>query len=148
VFKGLIVAHIMIRDGAKEVSLRYLEEQPRYFSIGQISVGISSLRFWYFREPVLTLLVSEQGQHIRDYARYLQVRVQAWKDLKYDYASQNPSGEQVGRLKDLKVEKGLLRETEILLRLVGALLKCKVRSIASMFTDASSIWGMLIMTSH
>jgi phosphatidylinositol-binding clathrin assembly protein len=116
----------MIRDGAKEVSLRYLAEQPRYFSIGQIPIGTVLLVSVGFHGIVVDLSVAEQGQNIRDYARYLQVRVQAWKDLKYDYASQNTGGEQAGRLKDLKVEKGLLRETETLLRLVAALLKCKV----------------------
>jgi phosphatidylinositol-binding clathrin assembly protein len=70
--------------------------------------------------------VSEQGENIRDYARYLQVRVQTWRELKFDFASQNPGGDQVGRLKKLSVDKGLLREVEGVSRLVGALLKCKV----------------------
>jgi phosphatidylinositol-binding clathrin assembly protein len=73
--------------------------------------------------------VSEQGDNIRDYARYLQVRVQSWRELKYDYASQRPNGEQVGRLKKLTVEKGLLREVEGISKLVGGLLKCKVRPL-------------------
>lgn len=46
--------------------------------------------------------------------------------MKYDYASQRPGGGQIGRLKTLSVEKGLLRECEGVLRLAGALLKCKV----------------------
>jgi hypothetical protein len=75
---------------------------------------------------VLIVLVSEQGENIRDYARYLQVRVQTWRELKFDFASQNPGGDQVGRLKKLSVDKGLLREVEGVSRLVGALLKCKV----------------------
>ena len=126
VFKSLIVAHIMIRDGAKDVSLRYLSEQPRYFSTSHISQG-TLLIFWRVRFNLLLIaLVSEQGENIRDYARYLQVRVQAWRELKYDYASQRPSAEQAGRLKKLSVEKGLLREVEGLSRLTGALLKCKV----------------------
>jgi hypothetical protein len=83
--------------------------------------------------------VSEQGENIRDYARYLQVRVQAWRELHFDYATQNPSGEQLGRLKKLAVAKGLLREVEGVLRLVGALLKCKVRSKATK-SDHSSFW--------
>lgn len=70
--------------------------------------------------------MSEQGENIRDYARYLQVRVQAWRELKCDYASLRPIGEQTGRLKKLEVEKGLLREVEGVSRVVGALLKCKV----------------------
>jgi len=70
--------------------------------------------------------VSEQGENIRDYSRYLQTRVQGWRELKYDYPSQRPNGEQMGRLKKLSVEKGLLREVEGVSRLVGVLLKCKV----------------------
>jgi phosphatidylinositol-binding clathrin assembly protein len=70
--------------------------------------------------------VSEQGENIRDYARYLQVRVQSWREFKADYASERPNAEQMGRLKKLSVEKGLLREVEGVSRLVGALLKCKV----------------------
>jgi hypothetical protein len=70
--------------------------------------------------------VLEQGGNIRDYGRYLQVRVQAWRELKHDYASQRPNGDQIGRLKKLDVEKGLLREVEGVSRLVGAVLKCKV----------------------
>lgn len=72
--------------------------------------------------------MSEQGENIRDYARYLQVRVQSWRELKYDYAALRAGGEQVGRLKKLGVEKGLLREVEGVLRLTSALLKCKVSS--------------------
>jgi hypothetical protein len=84
-------------------------------------------RYPYFlRQRCLIALVSEQGENIRDYARYLQVRVQAWRELKFDFASQNSNGDQNGRLKKLDVEKGLLREVEGVSRLVGALLKCKV----------------------
>jgi phosphatidylinositol-binding clathrin assembly protein len=75
--------------------------------------------------------VSEQGENIRDYARYLQVRVQTWRELKFDYASQRPNNDQMGRLKKLSVEKGLLREVEGVSRLVGALLKCKVPLIST-----------------
>jgi len=75
------------------------------------------------------IVVSEQGENIHDYARYLQVRVQAWRELKYDYSTQRPGPDQAGRLKKLSVEKGLLREVEGVSRLTGALLKCKVRTI-------------------
>jgi len=75
------------------------------------------------------MLVSEQGENIHDYARYLQVRTQAWRELKYDYAAQRPGPDQAGRLKKLSVEKGLLREVEGVSRLTGALLKCKVRTV-------------------
>jgi phosphatidylinositol-binding clathrin assembly protein len=89
--------------------------------------------------------VSEQGENIRDYARYLQVRVHAWRELKYDYASQRPNGEQMGRLKKLEVGKGLLREVEGVSRLVGVLLKCKVLIALHIFTDCSSFWEISVM---
>ena len=89
--------------------------------------------------------MSEQGENIRDYARYLQVRVQAWRELKYDYASPRPNGEQLGRLKKLGVEKGLLREVEGVSRLVGALLKCKVCP-SNLVTDYSFSWAISVMT--
>lgn len=82
--------------------------------------------FRWLRLTLVKALVSEQGENIRDYARYLQVRVQTWRELKYDYASQRPNGDQSGKLKKLEVEKGLLREVEGISRLVGVLLKCKV----------------------
>lgn len=92
------------------------------------------------------MVVSEQGENIRDYARYLQVRVQTWRELKFDFASQNPGGDQVGRLKKLSVDKGLLREVEGVSRLVGALLKCKVcpeNSANSSFSWAISATTLL-----
>lgn len=37
---------MLIRDGAKDVSLRYLAEQPRYFSTSHLSAGICPLIFF------------------------------------------------------------------------------------------------------
>ena len=49
------MAHILIRDGAKDVSLRYLAEQPRYFATSHISSGKFFLRsFFPFLYWVLT----------------------------------------------------------------------------------------------
>ena len=89
--------------------------------------------------------MSEQGENIRDYARYLQLRVQAWRELKFDYASLRPNDEQIGRLKKLEVEKGLLREVEGVSRVVGALLKCKVCP-SNFVTDCSFSWAISVMT--
>ena len=73
--------------------------------------------------------------------------MQAWRELKYDYASQRPGGGQVGRLKTLSVEKGLLRECEGVLRLAGALLKCKVIE-HSVPIDGSFSWEISATISH
>ena len=95
------------------------------------------------RRPCLIALVSEQGENIRDYSRYLQVRVQAWRELKFDFASQNSNGDQNGRLKKLDVEKGLLREVEGVSRLVGALLKCKVNQFLTNMSNLKFFLGDL-----
>jgi len=45
----------MIRDGAKDVSLRYLAEQPRYFSTSHIASGIFFL-ILVSKRSILTLV--------------------------------------------------------------------------------------------
>ncbi|EED16371.1 ENTH domain protein [Talaromyces stipitatus ATCC 10500] len=101
VFKGLIVLHLMMREGAENATLEYLAENPR-------KVAISS-----FSE------VQAQGHNIRRYFDYLITRAKAYADTKVDHVR---SGQ--GRLKRLTVSKGLLRETEVVQRQIKALLKC------------------------
>ncbi|KAI9782542.1 MAG: hypothetical protein M1816_001839 [Peltula sp. TS41687] len=105
VFKGLIIVHMMIREGEPDVTLRYLATYPR-------KLGIS-----HFSD------VQAQGRNIRNYAQYLLDRARAYRDTKFDFVR---SGE--GRLKKLPVDKGLLRETENVQYQIGALLKCDVLS--------------------
>lgn len=101
VFKSLIVLHLMIREGAENITLEYLAENPR-------KVAISS-----FSE------VQAQGRNIRRYSDYLITRAKAFGDTKIDHVR---SGQ--GRLKRLTVDKGLLRETEVVQKQIKALLKC------------------------
>ena len=62
-----------------------------------------------------------QGYNIRRYSDYLISRARAFEKTKTDYVR---SGQ--GRMRRLTVEKGLLRETEIVQRQIRALLKCDV----------------------
>ncbi|KMU80348.1 hypothetical protein CISG_02199 [Coccidioides immitis RMSCC 3703] len=64
-----------------------------------------------------------QGGNIWRYSEYLIARSLAFADTKTDYVR----GGQ-GRLKKLTVEKGLLRETEIVQKQIRALLKCDLLS--------------------
>lgn len=62
-----------------------------------------------------------QGHNIRRYSEYLTARAKAYADTQTDYVRNGQ-----GRLKRLTVEKGLLRETEIVQKQIKALLRCDV----------------------
>ncbi|KAH1494461.1 hypothetical protein LV164_002106 [Aspergillus fumigatus] len=101
VFKALIVVHLMIREGQLDATLQYMAENPTKLAIS----GYSE--------------VQSQGHNIRRYADYLMARAKAFEATKTDYVR---SGQ--GRMKRLTVEKGLLRETEIVQKQIKALLRC------------------------
>lgn len=65
--------------------------------------------------------VQPQGRNIRRYSQYLLARAKAFEQTKTDYVR---SGQ--GRMKRLTVEKGLLRETEVVQRQIKELLRCDV----------------------
>jgi hypothetical protein len=62
-----------------------------------------------------------QGHNIRRYAEYLITRAKAFDACKTDHVRSGP-----GRLKRIGVDKGLLRETEIVQKQIRALLRCDV----------------------
>ncbi|KAE8149377.1 ANTH-domain-containing protein [Aspergillus avenaceus] len=101
VFKSLIVVHIMVREGQLDATLQYMAENPMKLAISGFSEAQS------------------QGHNIRRYSDYLVARANAFEATKTDYVR---SGQ--GRMKRLTVEKGLLRETEIVQRQIDALLRC------------------------
>lgn len=101
VFKSLIVVHLMIREGAPDVTLRFLAESPKRLAISQ------------FTE------VQTQGINIRRYFEYLLERVKAYQDTKTDFVR---SG--AGKMRGLTVDKGLLRQTEAVQAQIRALLRC------------------------
>ncbi|KAI9695235.1 MAG: hypothetical protein M1820_008807 [Bogoriella megaspora] len=102
VFKSLIIVHLMIREGEPDVTLRYLAASPnRRLAINSVTD------------------VQTQGKNIRSYAEYLHQRAKSYGLTKIDYVR---TGE--GRLKRLTVEKGLLRETEVVQEQIRALIRC------------------------
>ncbi|ROT39917.1 ANTH-domain-containing protein [Sodiomyces alkalinus F11] len=103
VFKSLITIHLMIREGSPDATLAYLSHHTSLLTITTISDA------------------QTQGRNIRVYARYLQERARAYRDTKYDWVRVKAS-----RLEKLTVEKGLLRETEVIQRQISALLKCDI----------------------
>lgn len=103
VFKSLIVVHIMIREGAPDVTLAYLGRHRNALAIS----GFSD--------------VQTQGKNIRHYSNYLIQRAIAFRETKFDFVRGSE-----GRLEKLSVDKGILREAEILQHQIAALLKCDV----------------------
>merc|ERR1711939_1028791 len=101
VFKSLIVVHLMIREGQPEVTLRYIADAPKRMAISS------------FAE------VQTQGLNIRRYYEYLMERVRAYRDTKTDYVK---SG--TGKMRRLTVDRGLLRQTEVVQDQIRALVRC------------------------
>ena len=68
--------------------------------------------------------VQTQGYNIRRYSDYLIARARAFESTKVDHVRNGQ-----GRMRKLTVEKGLLRETEIVQKQIRALLRCDVGSL-------------------
>ncbi|KAF9876728.1 ANTH domain-containing protein [Colletotrichum karsti] len=103
VFKSLITVHLMIREGSPDVTLSFLARHPNTLAISSFTDA------------------QTQGRNIRHYASYLSSRAKAFRETKCDWVRTKES-----RLEKLSVDKGLLRETEILQTQITALLKCEV----------------------
>lgn len=70
--------------------------------------------------------MSEQGQNIQAYGQYLTTRIKAFASVKTDYVRTKSDSAGQGRLRKLSVDKGLLRETESVQKVISPLLKCKL----------------------
>ncbi|KAH8734405.1 ANTH domain-containing protein [Ilyonectria robusta] len=103
VFKSLITVHLMIREGSPDVTLAFLSTHRNLLAISN------------FTDAQI------QGRNIRHYAQYLTERARAYRDTKTDWVRAPES-----RLEKMSVEKGLLRETEVVQHQLSALLKCDV----------------------
>ncbi len=142
VLKSLITIHLMIREGQPDATLAYLSKHRNLIAISSFTDGrLAYLRwpFWcrtsrargighHFKDAFLTNLsflrhtAQIQGRNIRHYASYIAERVRAYRDTKCDWVRVKE-----GRLEKMTVEKGLLRETEVVQNQLTALLKCDVR---------------------
>ncbi|RSL49466.1 hypothetical protein CEP54_012412 [Fusarium duplospermum] len=103
VFKSLITVHLMIREGSPDVTLAFLSTHRNVLATSSFTDA------------------QTQGRNIRHYAYYLSERARAYRDTKTDWVRAPES-----RLEKLSVEKGLLRETEVVQHQLEALLKCDV----------------------
>lgn len=83
--------------------------------------SIAKIEYVLLRTLLTIAKVQAQGHNIRRYSDYLIIRAKAYADTKIDHVRNGQ-----GRLKRLTVDKGLLRETEVVQRQIKALLKCDV----------------------
>lgn len=93
----------MIREGAPDITLRYIAESPKRLAISG------------FTE------VQTQGVNIRKYSDYLEARVRGYREAKIDFVRAG-----AGRMRKLTVDKGLLRQTESVQDQIHALVRCDV----------------------
>lgn len=121
VFKALIVLHLMIREGQLDAALGYLSDNPKQIAPSNFSEGMSDDVFRFSPVSLMDFVGQSQGRNIRRYAEYLITRAKAFEASKTDHVRSGP-----GRLKRKSVEKGLLREIEIVQKQIGALLRCDV----------------------
>jgi len=121
VFKSLVVLHIMIREGEANVTLTYL---ANHLSMLDLRIGKGGK------------FISNGGElnQLYMYNNYLAVRAKEFHNTSHDFitATKKPFGtwdsnDKSSILRDLSVEKGLLRETESVQKQIDALLKCKFR---------------------
>ncbi|RDA85938.1 hypothetical protein CP532_0807 [Ophiocordyceps camponoti-leonardi (nom. inval.)] len=103
VLKSLIIVHLMIREGSPDVALAHLARSRNMLALGHFSDA------------------QTQGRNIRHYASYLSERAKAYRDTKTDWVRAPES-----RLERLSVDKGLLRETEVVQTQLTALVRCDV----------------------
>ena len=119
VFKGLIITHLMIREGQPKATLRYLADSPNKLAIGNFSDGQFKLSNYQCRLTFFKVQV--QGENIRCYHKYLLTRVKAFATTQVDWVVEGK-----GRLQGQTIDKGLLRETEAVQAQISSLLKCDV----------------------
>ncbi|KAG9254850.1 ANTH domain-containing protein [Emericellopsis atlantica] len=122
VFKGLITTHLMIREGAPDVTLSYLSKHRNALAISNFADAVT------------------QGRNIRHYAQYLSERAKAYRDTQIDWVRVNES-----KLEGLSVDKGLLRQTETVQRQLAALLKCEVFSDESENEITITVFRLLVL---
>lgn len=109
-FKVLAILHVLMRQGNGDRTIAYVETHPACLDTTRLrekSSGVIHI------------------QNIYLYTAYLQQKVEAFRELKIDYVKAT-MGNKVGRLRRLSIKDGLLKETTVLQKQLGSLLKCNV----------------------
>jgi len=112
VFKSLIVVHLMMNDGAKDETLSYLSSSPKNYAFLDLDSQ--------FAANIIT--IQTQGQNIRRYSKFLRARTAAFASTKVDYCQKDSKQ----KIKNVSIDKGLLRITRAIQDQIEAAVKCDV----------------------
>ncbi|KAI9492692.1 ANTH domain-containing protein [Zychaea mexicana] len=107
-FKVLIILHTLMREGNGDKVIACIDSRP------------SALDTTRVREKSSGTL---QIQNIYLYSHYLQQKVHVFRQLGMDHVKYTMA-HKTGKLRHLSVANGLLKETTVVQKLIGALLKC------------------------
>ncbi|KAI9141513.1 ANTH domain-containing protein [Paraphysoderma sedebokerense] len=136
VFKTLIITHILLDQGSPNRLIGYLASTPSLLNLSS------------FRDKSGNSLGIEQTKNIKSYAFYLEEKVQVYRETKKDFcriASTGNNSDTIPRtfdtygtinnervyseygknLRHANVDETFLRELEIVIRQLDALVKCK-----------------------
>ncbi|KAK4051349.1 hypothetical protein OIV83_002833 [Microbotryomycetes sp. JL201] len=105
VFKALIVCHQILRAGSLENTFSYLASS----SLPQ-------------------QLMQQDAPNLHAYGMYLAARIKSYNNIKRDVIRDKSDRRASSRLRNLSVEKGLLRETREVQRMIAALVESKFYS--------------------
>jgi hypothetical protein len=119
-------------DGEKTIS--YVETRPSALDTSRLREKSSGKKeiiyaFLWSHNAILKKLCKTGVVHIQNiylYTAYLEQKVIAYRNTRYDHVK-NTMGNKEGRLRHLSVKDGLLKETVVLQKQIGSLLKCNVR---------------------
>ncbi|GME95255.1 unnamed protein product [[Candida] boidinii] len=125
VYKSLIVAHIMIREGDEDVTIRYLSRHPNMLECRNLSKsqggggngGGSDVTSIINYSKYLIIRSKEYAISGHDFIKEVKKPVTTWTSKTKDSGS---------LLRNLSIEKGLLRQVESVQRLIDALIRCKM----------------------
>lgn len=112
VIKTLIVVHTMMRSDSSVTVLSYLAGDPSALRLRRVATG--GLHEYTYSKTLTR------------YAAYLEHRITGFKELGYDVV-QASKRDRFARLRKLSVSKGLLREINLIQRVMNSLLECAVR---------------------
>ncbi|KAI8994637.1 ANTH domain-containing protein [Pilobolus umbonatus] len=109
IFKVLIIIHTLMRQGEGEKAIQYVETRP------------SALDTTKLREKSSGKLIYIYNIYL--YTAYLEQKVIAYRHLRVDYVKSTMHSKE-SKLRHLSVSDGLLKDTIILQKQIGTLLKC------------------------
>lgn len=107
VFKSLIVVHSLLRSGSLD---------PTFTFLSQSSLAVQ-------------LASASDAPNLSAYGHYLSARLKAYANLRRDVIRDKSDRRAAGRLRNLGVESGLLREVREVQRMIAALVESKVSAL-------------------